>query len=61
MPGSDGDHVAAAVELLWKGRVPTADLVGEVFTLDEPSSEALRLLDRKLEGRDAIRVGLRLE
>jgi threonine dehydrogenase-like Zn-dependent dehydrogenase len=60
VPGSDGDHVKAAVELLWQGRVPTADLVGEVFTIDDVD-DALGLLDRKLPGRDAIRVVLRFD
>ena len=57
--GTDGDHFRTAVDLLWQGKVPTADLVGEVFTLDG-LDEALRLLDRRIDGRDAIRVGLRL-
>ena len=57
--GTDGDNVARAVELLWSGTVPTADLVGEVFGIDTVG-EALALLDRKLPGRDAIRVGLQL-
>ena len=57
--GSEGDHFRTAVDLLWQGKVPTADLVGEVFTLDG-LDEALRLLDRRIDGRDAIRVGLRL-
>ena len=59
MAGTEGDHVRTAVDLLWRGVVPTADLVGEVFTLDGVD-EALRLVDRKIDGRDAIRVGLRL-
>jgi hypothetical protein len=33
--------------------------VGDVFTLDGVD-EALQLVDRKIDGRDAIRVGLRL-
>ena len=57
--GTDGDNVARAVELLWSGQVPTADLVGDVFELEDVGT-ALELLDRKAEGRDAIRVGLRL-
>ena len=59
MGGTDGDHVRTAVDLLSKGKVPVADLLGEVFTLDQVD-EALRLVDRKIEGRDAIRVGMRL-
>jgi threonine dehydrogenase-like Zn-dependent dehydrogenase len=57
--GGSGDNVARAVELLWEGQVPTADLRGDVFTMDRVD-QALALLDRKLPGRDAIRVGLRL-
>ena len=57
--GTEGDHVQRAVELLWSGEVPTADLVGDVFPLEEVG-EALDVLDRKIPGRDAIRVGLRL-
>ena len=57
--GVDGDSVSTAVGLLWEGRIPTADLVGEVFALEDVG-EALDLLDRKVPGRDAIRVGLRL-
>ncbi len=59
MAGTEGDHVGTAVDLLWQGKVPTADLVGQVFTLDDVD-EALALVDRTLDGRDAIRVGLRL-
>ena len=59
MAGTDGDHVQKAVDLLWGGQVPTRDLVGDVFTL-ENVGEALDVLDRKTPGRDAIRVGLSL-
>jgi threonine dehydrogenase-like Zn-dependent dehydrogenase len=59
LAGADGDHVQTAVDLLWGGQVPTADLIGEVFSLEQVG-EALDILDRKLAGRDAIRVGLSL-
>ena len=59
LAGADGDHVQTAVDLLWSGQVPTADLIGEVFSLEEVG-EALDILDRKIPGRDAIRVGLSL-
>jgi threonine dehydrogenase-like Zn-dependent dehydrogenase len=59
MAGADGDNVQKAVDLLSSGQVPTADLVGEVFSLDRVG-EALELLDRRIPGRDAIRVGLTL-
>jgi len=57
--GTDGDNVQKAVDLIWSGQVPMADLVGDVFPLEQVR-EALDLLDRKAGGRDAIRVGLRL-
>jgi threonine dehydrogenase-like Zn-dependent dehydrogenase len=57
--GTEGDHVRKAVDLIWQGKVPTAELVGDVFTL-EGLDEALGLLDRSIAERDAIRVGLRL-
>ena len=60
MAGTVGDHVGTAVDLLWQGKVPTAELVGEVFTLDDVD-EALGLVERTIAGRDAIRVGLRLQ
>jgi threonine dehydrogenase-like Zn-dependent dehydrogenase len=59
MPGIPGDHARRAVDLLWAGQVPTTELVGEVFPL-EAVGEAFDLVDRKIPGRDAIRVGLRL-
>jgi len=59
MAGTDGDHVKTAIELIWQGKVPTGDLLGEVFTVDG-LDEAFGLLDRTLAGRDAIRVGLSL-
>jgi hypothetical protein len=49
----------ATVDLLWADQVPTQDLRGEVFALEQVG-EALELLDRKVPGRDAIRVGLSL-
>jgi threonine dehydrogenase-like Zn-dependent dehydrogenase len=57
-PGS-GMDIEGAIQLLWDGKVPTSVLVGETFPL-ENVGEALRLLDRKEPGRDAVRVGLRL-
>jgi threonine dehydrogenase-like Zn-dependent dehydrogenase len=57
--GGGGLDVPAAVELLSAGRVPTAELRGEVLTLDRVD-EALQLLARTIPGRDAVRVGLKL-
>ena len=57
--GTEGDHIQTSVDLIWSGQVPMADLVGDVFPLEEVG-QALDLLDRKVPGRDAIRVGLKL-
>ena len=57
--GFPGDHVKTAVELIRQGRVPTADLLGEVVTVDG-FGDALRMLSRDLPGRDAIRLSLRM-
>ena len=57
--GTDGDHIQTSIGLIWSGQVPMADLVGEVFPIEEVGT-ALGLLDRRVEGRDAIRVGLSL-
>jgi threonine dehydrogenase-like Zn-dependent dehydrogenase len=58
-PGLPGDHATRAAELLAAGQVPTVDLLGDVFTIDTVG-EAFDLLDRKIPGRDAIRVSLNL-
>lgn len=55
--GFPGDHVKTAVELIQRGAVPTAQLLGEVVSLDG-LDEALGLLERKVPGRDAIRLAL---
>jgi threonine dehydrogenase-like Zn-dependent dehydrogenase len=57
--GYHGDSVKVAIELIRQGKVPTADLLGEVFPLEQVG-DALALVDRKFPGRDAIRVSLRL-
>ena len=57
--GFPGDHVKTSVELIRQGKVPTADLLGEVVTMDG-FGDALRLLARDLPGRDAIRLALTL-
>ena len=57
--GFPGGHVKTSVELIRQGKVPTADLLGEVVTV-EGFGDALRLLARDLPGRDAIRLALTL-
>ena len=49
--------LARAAEVLNAGGFPTAALRGEVYTLDQ-LDEALSMLDRKTEGRDAVRINL---
>jgi threonine dehydrogenase-like Zn-dependent dehydrogenase len=57
--GFPGDHVKTAVELIRLGKVPTAALLGEAVAVDG-LGDALRLLARRLPGRDAIRLALRM-
>ncbi|MFE5027481.1 zinc-binding dehydrogenase [Streptomyces sp. NPDC056656] len=57
--GFPGDHVKTAVELIRQGKIPTADLLGEVVTLDTVG-DGLALLAREQVDRDAIRVSLKL-
>jgi hypothetical protein len=53
------DQAQRATELIWQGRVPVGELLGDVFTVDQ-AGEALDLLARRIPGRGAVRVGLRL-
>lgn len=55
--GSTADTMRTAGALLRNKALPTADLLGAVFDLDD-LDEALATLERR-DGRDAIRVGLR--
>jgi threonine dehydrogenase-like Zn-dependent dehydrogenase len=57
-PGA-GLDTEGAVALINADKVPTADLLGEAFALDE-FEDAFALLTRTLPGRDAVRVALRL-
>lgn len=57
--GFPGDHVKTAIELIRSGQVPVADLLGETVTL-ESLADGLAMLERKLPGRDAIRLALDL-
>ncbi|HXK22847.1 MAG TPA: zinc-binding dehydrogenase [Myxococcota bacterium] len=58
LPGA-GLDLAQACTLINEGRVPTAELLGATFPL-ERFEEALALLDRRLPGRDAVRVSLQI-
>jgi threonine dehydrogenase-like Zn-dependent dehydrogenase len=57
-PGA-GLDTEGAVRLINEGLVPTAELLGETFTLQR-FEEAFSLLTRQVPGRDAVRVALRL-
>jgi 2-desacetyl-2-hydroxyethyl bacteriochlorophyllide A dehydrogenase len=56
--GSTPDSMRAATNLINQGKVPTDDLLGEVFTLDR-FDEAMSLLKREHPDRDAIKVTIR--
>ncbi|MEM7139981.1 MAG: zinc-binding dehydrogenase [Actinomycetota bacterium] len=55
--GSTADTMTRAGEVLNSGTFPTAELLGETYTLDE-LDEAMAMLERRIDGRDAVRVGL---
>ncbi|OHV22196.1 hypothetical protein BBK14_25870 [Parafrankia soli] len=55
-PGA-GLDAARAVALINDGQVPTTALAGETFPLDR-FEDAFALLDRRVPGRDAVRVSL---
>ena len=57
-PGA-GLDVDAAVALLNHDQVPTAELLGEAFTLDR-FEDAFALMTRQIPGRDTVRVALTL-
>ncbi|OHV32242.1 MULTISPECIES: zinc-dependent alcohol dehydrogenase [Pseudofrankia] len=59
MQGGAGLDAAHAVQLINDGKVPTAELAGETFPLDR-FEDAFALLDRRVAGRDAVRVSLQL-
>jgi threonine dehydrogenase-like Zn-dependent dehydrogenase len=52
-PGA-GLDTAGAVALINAGQVPTADLLGDTFPLEQ-FEEAFALLNRSVPGRDSIR------
>lgn len=55
--GSTPETMDRAGEVLNSGTFPTAELVGETYTLDR-LDDAIEMLERRVEGRDAVRVGL---
>jgi threonine dehydrogenase-like Zn-dependent dehydrogenase len=55
--GAVGGEIERSVAAINAGKVPTRDVLGAVYPLEEVE-EALALLDRKIPGRDAVRVGL---
>jgi threonine dehydrogenase-like Zn-dependent dehydrogenase len=57
-PGA-GLDTEGAVALINEGKVPTAELLGEVFPLEQ-FEDAFSLLNRQIPGQDAVRVALRL-
>ena len=55
-PGS----MRASVDLLAAGRIPTKELLGGVFTIDQ-IDQAIAYLSRSVPGEDRVRVGLRFD
>jgi threonine dehydrogenase-like Zn-dependent dehydrogenase len=55
--GSTAATMDRAGEVLNSGTFPTAALVGDTYTLDQ-LDEAMQMLERRVRGRDAVRVGL---
>ncbi len=55
--GGTPQTFAKAGEVLNTGTFPTKVLLGETFSLDQ-IDDAMALLERKVPGRDAVRVGL---
>ena len=55
--GSNPQAMDRAGEVLNSGTLPTAELAGETYPLDR-IGEALQMLERKIPGRDAVRVSL---
>jgi len=55
--GSTPATMDRAGEVLNSGTFPTRELLGETYSLDQ-LDEAMQMLERKIDGRDAVRVGL---
>jgi threonine dehydrogenase-like Zn-dependent dehydrogenase len=58
LPGG-GLDLAGACTMINEGKVPTAELLGASFPL-ERFEDALALMDRRVPGRDAVRVSLEI-
>ena len=56
MPGG-GFDLSLSCSMINEGKVPTKDLLGESFPL-ERFEEALALAERRVAGKDAVRVSL---
>ena len=57
--GATPETMRRAVHLLGAGRVPTKELLGEVYSMDDVNT-AMAALQRKIPDKDSIRVGLKL-
>jgi threonine dehydrogenase-like Zn-dependent dehydrogenase len=57
--GARGGHISRSVELINSGVVPTQEVLGASFPMDQVG-DALDALHRKGPGGDAVRVSLRL-
>lgn len=57
--GATPETMRRAVHLLGAGRVPTKELLGEVYSMDDVDT-AMAALQRKIPDKDSIRVGLKL-
>ena len=55
--GSTPETMRRAGEVLNSGTFPTAELLGETYTLDQ-LDRALEMLERRVDGADAVRVSL---
>jgi threonine dehydrogenase-like Zn-dependent dehydrogenase len=58
--GFPGEHMKTAIRLISAGEVPTAGLLGDSVGLDG-LDDAFALLERRLPGRDSIRLALVLD
>ena len=57
--GATPETMERAVRLLGAGRVPSKALLGDVYSMDEVDT-AIAALERRIPGKDAVRVSLKL-